>query len=120
LGQIRKIKGVKLMADLLIELPADVYNKLKNKANNLGKSPQELVQEFVISQFDEPQETALSEREKGRQALLAGGLLTELGPELKKRANQNTISLEEAQQILGNAGGRSLSEIVIEQRELNF
>ncbi len=108
------------MAGLLIELPADVYNKLKNKANDLGKSPQELVQEFVISQFEEPSEASLSEREKGRQALLAGGLLTELGPELKKRANRDTISLEEAQHILGNAGGKTLSEIVIEQREQNF
>ncbi len=108
------------MADLMIELPIEVYNKLKNKANDLGKSPQELVQELVISQLDIPKEEVLSERERGRQALMAGGLLTELGPELKKMANQNTISLEEAQQILGAVQGKPLSEIVIEQREQNI
>ncbi len=110
------------MADLLIELPLDVYIKLKNKATDLGKSPQELVEELVISQLDEPQASVISERERGRRALMAGGLLTELGPELKKMAGQNTISLQEAQQILGAAQGQgqSLSELVIEQRELNI
>lgn len=108
------------MADLLIELPIEVYEKLKSKAYNLGKSPQELVQELVISQLDESQTETLSERERGRQALLTVGILTELGPELKKRASQNIISLEEAQQILRNAKGKTLSEIVIEQREQNI
>jgi hypothetical protein len=104
------------MADLLIELPAEIYNKLKSKANEQGKSLQELVQDLVISQLAEPQEIILSEKERGRQALLAGGLLTELGPELKQRASQSTISLQEAQQILNRAGGKPLSEIVTEQR----
>lgn len=60
------------MADLLIELPAEIYNRLKSKAHELGKSPQELVQELVINQLVETQEVALSEKERGRQALLAG------------------------------------------------
>ena len=104
----------------MIELPIEIYNKLKNRADDLGKSPQELVQELVISQLGEPKEEGLSERERGRRALLAGGLLTELGPELKKLAKQNTITLEEAQHILGAAPGKTLSEIVIEQREQNI
>jgi len=110
------------MADLLIELPTEIYDRLKNKANQLGKSPQELVQELVTSQLDEPLESVLSERERGRQALRAAGLLTELGPELKKRASQSRLSLEQAQQILGagQAQGKSLSELVLEQREQNI
>jgi len=55
------------MADLLIELPAEIYDRLKNKANQLGKSFQELVQELVTSQLDELPEAVLSERERGRQ-----------------------------------------------------
>lgn len=113
-GQLSK--EVKFMADLLIELPSEVFNRLKNKAQDLGKSPQELVQELVISQLNENKEVALTEKERGRQALLAGGLLTELGPELKQKAAQSTISLEEVQHILSKVGGKPLSEIVTEQR----
>ena len=107
------------MTNLLIELTTEIYEKLQTKANGLGKSPQELVQELVTSQLAEPNKI-LSESERGRQALMAAGLLTELGPELKKRANHNNISLEESQRILGTAPGKSLSEIVIEQREQNI
>ena len=105
------------MAELLIELPPEVYNKLRDKADLLGKSPQELAQDLVITQLNASQEEILPERERGRQALIEAGLLTELGPELKKRANPKALSLEEAQRILSTAGGKALSEIVIEQRE---
>lgn len=107
---------------LTLQIPESLYKRYKqwaeqtNRSSDLGKSPQELVQELIISQLGEPEEEVLSERERGRRALMAGGLLTDLGPELKKMANQNTISLEQAQQILGAAQGKPLSEIIVEQR----
>ncbi len=58
-----------------------------------------------------------SEREKIRAALYEAGLLTELGPELKKIADSEPkITLEEAHAIFARNPGKSLSEIVIEQR----
>lgn len=74
---------------------------------------------MINNQPGKSQAEIISESESGRRALMKGGLLTELGPVLKKLANQNTILLEEAQQILGGAPGKLLSEIVIGQRDQN-
>ncbi len=56
------------------------------------------------------------EQEHVRQILREAGLLTELGPELKKRAESSTATLEEVRAIFDRVGGPSLSEIVLEQR----
>ncbi len=58
------------------------------------------MQEFIICRLTETKEIALSDKERGRQALLAGGLLTELGSELKQKASKRDLTLEEARQIL--------------------
>ncbi len=106
------------MTELMIELPAEIYQKLKQEAENSGKSPEKLAQEWLTGRVENPpsQSQRLADREKLRNILAAAGLLSELGPDLKKMADP-TISLEEVQRILGNAGGKPLSEIVIEQRE---
>ncbi len=58
-----------------------------------------------------------SEREQIRAALYEAGLLTELGPELKRFIAEGPIpTLEEVQAIFERNPGKSLSEIVIEQR----
>lgn len=44
------------------------------------------------------------------------GLLTELGPELKKRAARSCTTLEEIQDMFAQIPGKPLSEIVLEQR----
>ncbi len=56
-----------------------------------------------------------SERERARQVLRAAGLLTELGPNSRKLAD-STVRLEDVQAALARAGGKTLSEIVLEQR----
>ena len=56
-----------------------------------------------------------SERERARQVLRAAGLLTELGPNLRKLAD-STVRLEDVQAALARVGGKTLSEIVLEQR----
>ncbi len=56
-------------------------------------------------------------RERAREVLREAGLLTELGPELKQFiAEGPIITREEAQAIFARNPGKSLSEIVIEQR----
>jgi len=56
-----------------------------------------------------------SDREKARQSLYAAGLLTELGPNLRGLADP-TVRLENVRAALGRAGGKTRSEIVLEQR----
>ena len=56
------------------------------------------------------------ERERATEALRAAGLLAELSPEEKARAATSTLSLDEARAILDRAGGKSLSEIILEMR----
>ncbi len=104
------------MAKLTIELPALVYAKLKKEAQQLGKSPQSLAQEWVAKHLENPALPEQGEWEKVRDILATAGLLTELGPNLQKMADP-AISLKEVQSFLGTASGKTLSEIVIEQRE---
>jgi hypothetical protein len=54
--------------------------------------------------------------EHATEALRAAGLLAELSPEEKARAATSTLSLDQARAILDRAGGKSLSEIILEMR----
>ena len=82
------------------------------EAERLGK-PLQMVASEWLAKF-QPSSPA-NERERGREILRAAGLLTELGPELKKRAD-STISLDYVREALARAERPSLSEIVLEQR----
>jgi hypothetical protein len=68
---------------------------------------------LVVEETPQP---ASSERERATEALRAAGLLTELSAEEKARAAQSTLTLDEARAILDRAGGKPLSEIIIEMR----
>jgi hypothetical protein len=57
-----------------------------------------------------------SERDRATAALRAAGLLAEPSPALKRLAAESTITLEEARAILDRAGGKPLSELVLEMR----
>jgi hypothetical protein len=72
---------------LALELPPDLYRRLRWEASHAGKSASIMAQEW----------------------------LAELGPELSARADP-TISLEEVRASLDRAGGKPLSEIILEQR----
>lgn len=101
------------MTALTIELPAEILERLRIEAARVGKPAEVLASEWLAERL---QPFPPSERERAREVLRAAGLLTELGPELKRRAAEATLSLEEIQEILSRAGGKPLSEIVIEQR----
>jgi hypothetical protein len=51
-----------------------------------------------------------------RAALRAAGKLADLTPGEKAIAAQSTLTLDEARAILDRAGGKPLSEIVLEMR----
>lgn len=101
------------MATLTIDLPTDLYDRLRAEAERAGQLPEDVARAWLAERLPPP---ATSDREKVREALRAAGLLAELGPEMKKRAARSTATLEEVSAMLERAGGRPLSEIVLEQR----
>lgn len=102
------------MTTLILELPVDVYNQLREMAKTAGKSVETLAQEWLVERAKPT--PAKTDRERAREVLKAAGLLAELGPESKKLAESSTATLEEVQKMLSQAGGPSLSELIIEQR----
>ena len=104
------------MTTLTLELPPEVYRRLHVEANRLGKPPQVVVQEWLIERLSVPIPVPDSgEREKARRALRAAGLLVEQRSPLYQRVAQ-TVRLEDVEAALARAGGKPLSEIVLEQR----
>jgi predicted transcriptional regulator len=103
------------MKALTLELQPEMYRRLYEIAARLGKPPQVMAQEWLVERLTLPITTRDSDREKARQALNTAGLLTELSPNLRQFADP-TVRLEDVSAALGQAGGKTLSEIVLEQR----
>jgi hypothetical protein len=102
------------MTTVTLELPPELYERLQAEAQQIGAPIEVLIEDWLARRFPPPEPTA--ERERARAVLRAAGLLTELGPELKQRAARATATIEEIQAAFARAGGKPLSEIVIEQR----
>lgn len=101
------------MTTLTLQLPLQVYQQLCEQADRLGKSPQQVAQEWLIEWLDIM--ASDNERVRVKAALRAAGLLGELTPTLRERAN-SAVPLEEIEAALARAKGPSLSEIILEQR----
>ncbi len=105
------------MTTLTLDFPPDIYQRLHKEANRLGKSPQAIIVDWVEKQLPPSPGT---ERDRADQILKESGLLTELGPELRKRAERSTVTLPEVRAILDRVKARSLSEIVLAQRKEKY
>jgi len=103
------------MATLTLELPTELYHRLRQEADRLSKSPQVVAQQWIAAQLASPIPSPGSDREKVRRALRAAGLLAELSPGLRARIDP-TVHLEDVESSLTRAGGKPLSEVVLEQR----
>jgi len=103
------------IVSVMLELSPETYGRLRDEASRLGTSLPAIAHDWLIERLAVSPAPSLDERARVRQALSMAGLLTELGPELRVRADP-TISLEEVQAALSRAGGKPLSEIIIEQR----
>jgi aryl-alcohol dehydrogenase-like predicted oxidoreductase len=103
------------MTALYLKLTPQVYRRLREEAAHLGKSPQVVAQEWIVERPTPSPAAVSSDRERARQALRAAGLLTELGPNLRRFADP-TARLEEIRVALDRTGGKALSEIILEQR----
>ena len=106
---------MKEMAALTLKPPPQVYYQLREEAARLGKSPRVLAQKWLVERLAPPTAAPSSNRERARQALRAAGLLTELGPNLRRLADP-TVCLEDVRAALNRAGGKTLSEVILEQR----
>lgn len=108
------------MTTVIVDLPPDIYAHLQRQATRQGKPVEVLAQEWLAERSSqlaqgEPPAPA-DERERAIAALRDAGLLTALSPEEKARAAQSTLTLEDAQAILDRAGGKPLSDIILEMR----
>jgi hypothetical protein len=101
------------LSEVVLHLPADLYQRLRWEASRAGKAAPIIAQEILAERLASTPE--LDERTRVLEALRSAGLLVELDPELKRRADP-TINLEEVQAALDRAGGKPLSEIILEQR----
>lgn len=115
LQELQALAGGKEMTASNLKLPPQVYRRLHEEADRLGKPPQVVAQEWLIERLTPSPAAVSSDRERARQALRAAGLLTELGPNLHRLADP-TVRLEDVRTALNRAGGKSLSEIILEQR----
>src|SRR5689334_14180162 len=100
------------MTTLTIELPSDIYRRLQSEAKRLGKAADVVAQEWLAERLQAP--APLSDRERSREVLRAAGLLAEPTAEMKELAAQSTLTLEEARAILDRAGGKPLSEVLLD------
>jgi len=102
------------MSTLAIELPLETYRRLQERARRVGRPPESLIQDLV--------EAALREERMGegsgksaREILEASGRVRPLSEALRRRIIPG-VSLKEVRSALSQAGGPSLSELVLKQR----
>ena len=101
------------MTQLTLDLPPDLYERLRAEAERVGQPPAAVAQAWLAERLPE---TPRSGRERGRALLLAAGLLAEPGPEMQRRAARSTATIEEVRAALDRAGGKPLSQEVLEMR----
>lgn len=100
------------MSTITIDISSETYQKLAEEARTTGKKIEVLSRELL--------EGALKSRETARpkttrEVLQAKGRVRPLGDTLRRRIIPG-VTLEEVRKALTQAGGPSLSDIILEQR----
>jgi hypothetical protein len=120
------------MTTVLVELSPAVYERLQQRAEQAGKSPEALSQELLEGAIGAsapparessaaPNPRASAEmsappkQRTTREILEAAGHLRPLGPTLERMIIPG-VTLEEVHELTRGAGGPSGSDIIIEQR----
>jgi hypothetical protein len=102
------------MTALLLNLSPEVYDRLREEAARQGKPPEGVAQQLLTDVLAPP--PLASDRERSIAAMRAAGLLVEPSPAMLARASRATMTLEEVSAALDRAGGKPLSEVILEQR----
>lgn len=103
------------MTTLTLELSTEQYEQLQTEATQAGESVQLYAHRLLTGQvipISKPQ----SEREQVIIALRKADILSELGPAMKKRASEATMTLAEVQAALDASDGPPLSEVILAMR----
>jgi hypothetical protein len=105
-------KEMKVMSAITIDISPKTYQKLAEQARNTGKEIEVLGSELL--------EDAVKSRETvrpktAREVLQAKGQVRPLGDTLKRKIIPG-VTLDEVRKALTQAGGPSLSEIILAQR----
>jgi plasmid stability protein len=123
------------MAKIVVELSPAIYQQLRQRAQEAGKSPEALSRELLGAALqsqpardvgkppaalspEPPERTQVPEAppvRSAREILRQSGMLSELSPYLQSKIIPG-VTLEEVQEALTQAGGPPLSDIIIEQR----
>ena len=102
------------MSTLTVTLTPTIFRRLQERAERAGCPPARVAEELLAEQLASPAEKE-REREQVARVLRRAGLLSELGPELRAQIDP-TVRHEEVVAALARAGGKPLSQIVLEQR----
>jgi len=100
------------MATLTLELPKDLLKLLQKRAVERGEELQETALRILERELAAE---AKSERERVIEVLQAAGLIRPLSEELRQMID-STVTHEEVEAAFAKAGGKPLSQIIIEQR----
>ncbi|HEY8599009.1 MAG TPA: hypothetical protein VIL85_11295 [Thermomicrobiales bacterium] len=111
------------MAALVLDLPPELYARLRAEAERQGKPLEGIVQEWLNERLELHPTPVPSERshpphdrERSIAAMRAVGLVAEPSPAQRARAAHATMTLEEVSAALDRSEGKPLSEIILEQR----
>lgn len=104
------------MTTLTLDLAPELYERLRAEAERQHRSVEAIAQEWLTEQLATVMPAPMSDRDRTTEALRAAGLLVEPSPEMLELAEGATMTLEEVSAALDRAGGKPLSEIVLEQR----
>ena len=104
------------MTALTLELSPELVARLRAEAERVGKPVSTVVEAWLRERL--PHTQLGDGHERAQAALRAAGLLVEnpLEPILQRRVDGAKLSLEQVSADLDQAGGRPLSEIILEQR----
>ncbi len=116
------------METLVVQVPERIREKLDERAKSEGKDAQAVALEILARDLGAaevqeqtqapapPYETEQEKHDRVYKKLREEGLIVPLSDELKSKI-KNPATLEEVQEMMARAGGKPLSQIVIEQRQ---
>ncbi len=104
------------MTTLTLDLPTDVFARLKQRAAGAGKPIETVASELLVEQMSQPRPERRTEREAIWDILRDAGLLAELTQSEQQRGAAADMSLDEVSAALDGAGKPDLSDLIIEMR----
>lgn len=100
------------MSSMVIDIPPVMYQRLQEQARKAGKSPEALTRDLLDRALQAEEGT---QPRTARAVLQAAGRARPLSETLRRRIIPG-VTLEEVRESLTQAGGPSLSNVVLEQR----